>query len=448
MSVWRIVHNAVRTNLWPLPVAAVVASVAAGLALPALDRQIDRHIRAWPDPVLFGGDADAARTLLDAISSSLITVTSLTFSLTVVTLQLASSQFSPRLLRTFTRDRFVQVTLALFLATFAFSLTVMRSIRNGDDAGGQFVPRLSITLAFLLALASVIGLVLFLAHLTREIRVETMLRNVHRDARENIEHLTSPLDTASPAQTEPTTALAATAHERRSGDIDIPSATSGFLTSIDETRLVTTAREAQAIVVITAMPGSSLIHGVPLGYARFTAAPDQAALDAFLDAVTASVHTGFERTEPQDIAYGLQQLTDVATKALSPGINDPTTAVHALSHSSALLCELAHRQLGAVALHDDHQVLRVVLHRPDLRDLLDLALGQPRRYGAADLDVARRLYGLLDDLTHHVSQEHVPAISEQLDQLRHATSRQGFDDTEHADLAAWDHQVRARLARL
>ncbi len=141
-----------------------------------------RGLTGWADTVLFGGDAGSASTVLDAVASSLITVTSLTFSLTVVTLQLASSQFSPRLLRTFTQDLFVQSTLALFLATFAYSLTVLRSVRSGDDGQEPFVPRISVTTSYVLAMVSVIALVLFLAHLARQIRVETMLHQVRRDA--------------------------------------------------------------------------------------------------------------------------------------------------------------------------------------------------------------------------------------------------------------------------
>ena len=182
----RSAADAVRTQLWPLPTAAVIVSVGVGVALPRFDRHVDGHLPRWLTDVLFGGDPGAARTLLDAVSSSLITVTSLTFSLTVVTLQLASSQFSPRLLRTFTRDVFVQGTLALFLATFTYALAVLRSVRSADDDGeNSFVPRISVTIGFLLAVLSVVGLVLFLAHLTAQIRVETMLRNVHEEASSN-----------------------------------------------------------------------------------------------------------------------------------------------------------------------------------------------------------------------------------------------------------------------
>ncbi len=166
-------RDATRSQLWPLPVVSVVAALIIGLAVPHLDAAVDGSLPDWLSAVTFGGDAGAARTVLDAVSSSLITVTSLTFSLTAVTLQLASSQFSPRLLRTFTSDMFVQATLGVFLATFTYSLTVLRTVRSSDAAVPQFVPRLSVTLSFLLAIASVIVLIVFLAHLARQIRLFT-----------------------------------------------------------------------------------------------------------------------------------------------------------------------------------------------------------------------------------------------------------------------------------
>lgn len=127
-------RDTARTQLWPLPVLGVVGSAVAGVLLPRVDSRWGREMPAWLNSLLFAGDAGAARTLLDAISTSLITVTSLTFSLTVVTLQLASSQFSPRLLRTFTSDTFVQATLAVFLSAFTYALTVLRAVRGGDTA--------------------------------------------------------------------------------------------------------------------------------------------------------------------------------------------------------------------------------------------------------------------------------------------------------------------------
>ncbi|MEE2523900.1 DUF2254 family protein [Pseudarthrobacter sp. J47] len=161
------------------------------------DAVVDDRLPGNMTVLLFSGGTDAARAVLQAISGSLITVTSLAFSLTVVTLQVASSQFSPRLVRTFTADRFVHRTLALFLATFSYALTVLRSVRGEDDGKSSLVPEISVTVAFVLAIASVIGLVLFLAHLTREIRGETMMRRVNAETQETIDRV-FPKDRPSP----------------------------------------------------------------------------------------------------------------------------------------------------------------------------------------------------------------------------------------------------------
>ncbi len=170
-----------------------------GVGLPRLDGRIDNDLPDSVEAYLFGGGVDASRAVLEAIAGSLITVTSLTFSLTVVTLQLASSQSSPRLLRTFTRDRFVHVTLSLFLATFTYALTVLRTVRSADADHDEFVPQLSVMVALLLVLGSVVGLVLFLAHLARQIRVETMLREVHTEARHTLRRVLAVPGSGEPA---------------------------------------------------------------------------------------------------------------------------------------------------------------------------------------------------------------------------------------------------------
>ena len=253
-------RDLVRTSLWPLPAAAIVAAAIAGVLLPRLDRAVDARLPTWLQSYLFGGGSSAARTILDAIASSLITVTALTFSLTVVTLQLASSQFSPRLLRTFTRDLFVQATLALFLATFTYSLTVLRVVRTADEDRSVFVPQISVTAAFLLALASVMALVLFLAHLTKEIRVESMVRNVHADASRTATRLLANLqqDGAVPAPAPP-------ARPRDARRVISPG--SGFIVGLDHSRLMDVALSADAVIELNCRVGDSVIAGTPIGWA-------------------------------------------------------------------------------------------------------------------------------------------------------------------------------------
>lgn len=429
-----------RTQMWPLPTIGVLLGVVVGVGLPRLDDRIDAGLPSGVTTYLFGGGADAARTVLSAVASSLITVTSLTFSLTVVTLQLASSQFSPRLLRTFTRDRFVHVTLALFLATFTYALTVLRTVRTAGEGQQVFVPQVSVTLAFVMALASVIALVLFLAHLAREIRVETMLEKVHADASATVRQLLPERDPAAEYPTSPVPPA---------GAVPLPAASSGFLVRVDEAALVAAAVDADAILLLDRLPGSSLVAGAPigLGWSRGAGTFDADMWTRLCDRVRAAISTGFERTQVQDVAFGLRQLTDVATKALSPGINDPTTAVHALGHSSALLSEVAGRELGARLLCDDQGTVRVTLRRPDLADLLELAIAQPRRYGAAEPAVLSRLSWLLYELAWVVRQpEQRRAVADQLTRLRATTAAQNFDGAERAHLDIVANQVQDALA--
>ncbi|MFE7763853.1 DUF2254 domain-containing protein [Streptomyces sp. NPDC057438] len=433
-------RDTVRAQLWPLPTLGVVLAVAAGVGLPRLDARIERDIPPWLTDYLFGGSADAARTVLEAIAGSLISVTALTFSLTVVTLQLASSQFSPRLLRTFTADRYVQTTLALFLATFTYALTVLRTVRTGEDEQVMFVPQVSVTVAFVLTLASVLGLVLFLSHLAREIRVETMLRSVHSAAERTIHRLLLERESAARDSNAPP--------EPPADALLLPVGTSGFLTAVDGEALLEAAVEADAVLLIDRHPGSSLIAGTPMGAAwPRTGKPFCPETRTRLVRKAAeAVITGAERTDAQDVAFGLRQLTDVIAKALSPGINDPTTAVHALSHSSALLCELAHRDLGTRLLRDDQHQVRVVLQRPDLEILLDLAVTQPLRYGAAEPAVLTRILMLLRELAWSSAPDQHPPVVAALARLRSTITGQDFHAAEQARLTELAQQVEQALA--
>ena len=433
------IRDALRTQLWPVPAIAVVVSVGLGIFLPRLDAAVDDSLPPAVTALLFGGGPEAARSVLEAISGSLITVTSLTFSLTVVTLQLASSQFSPRLLRTFTRDRFVHVTLALFLATFVFALTVLRSVRTQQDEDGPFVPEISVTVSFVLSLASVMGLVLFLAHLTREIRVETMMRNVHEETKVTMDRIFPVGVPPQPQEPEPAP-----------GSIPIMSARSGFLTSIDEEALLQAARETGTVVRIDREPGSSLIEGVP--FARAWKTGSGGALSAeeaaeLGELVNEAVATGFERTNVQDVAFGFRQLVDVAARALSPGINDPTTAIHVLGHLSSLLCALVDRNPGPRMMTDDDGGVRVVLALPGIEELLHLAVSQPRLYGAKDPMVAARLIELLREVAWcDKDGRYRAALALQLEQLRDAIDAASLEGNERNRLMRAANETAALLA--
>lgn len=413
----------VQTSLWPVPTLGILLALVAAVLLTQLDRSVDTALPSGFTYWIFGGDADAARSILGSLASSLITVTSLTFSLTVVTLQLASSQFSPRLLRTFTRDRVTQVTLALFLGTFVFALTVLRTVRSATDHTPSFVPQIAVTVTYVLTVASVIGLVLFLAHLAEEIRVETMLRTVHREATETVQRVLRDMETSEDYRQNP----AAEAEP-------LLASQSGFVTSVRSGLLAETAEQMDVVILVTASSGTSVVAETPAGQVwpassgrRLTDAERSRLQDGFGQAVG----IGFERTSVDDVGFGLRQLTDIAAKALSPGVNDPTTATHALGHSSSLLCTLARLPLGDELVHDEHRALRVVVRRPEFADLLALAVDQPRRYGAGEPQVAERLFQLLGEVAWVApGTAQRRALREELGRLRVAVLAEGPDEAQ------------------
>jgi len=430
-------RDALTTQVWPLPTLGVALAVVLGVALPQLDA-----VTVLPDGLtgyLFGRGADAARSVLGTIAGSLITVTALTFSLTVVTLQLASSQFSPRLLRTFTRDRVVHLTLALFLATFTFAVVVLRTVRSAASGRAEFVPEMSVTVAVLLTLASVIGLVLFLSHLATTIRVETMLVTVHTDAREAALGDHVPRGVTRPALEPPPDAVVVLARR------------SGFLLDVEEEGLLAAVCGQESCLRVDRVPGDWVVAGTPLGLAwRLDGEPtDDDVRRQLQSCVDAGVSVGRERTLHQDMAFGLRQLTDVAVKALSPGINDPTTAVHALGHSAALLCELAGGELGPRRLVDADGRVRVELRRASLDDLVRLAVDQPRRYGASDPDVLARLLALLADLAWAADPvEAEPCVRRELGRLQQTVAAGSDLDPHDRDrLSQGAEQVERALRR-
>ncbi|GAB3547232.1 DUF2254 domain-containing protein [Arthrobacter tumbae] len=419
-----MVRDYVRTQLWPVPLIAIVASVVFAQWVTWLDHQLDDDMPPALSALLFGGGAAAARSLMEAIAASTVTVTSLTFSLTVVTLQLASSQYSPRLLRTFTSDRFVHNTLALFLATFAFSLTVLRTIRDNDEESTGFVPEIAVTLSFLLSLTTVIGLVLFLGHLSRQLRVERMLEDVHDDFTATIGGVTGGSKT-------PHIELDAPA-----GALDLPAGSSGFLVQVNEEALLQVAEQFDAVIVLRRPPGDFLVEGVPYAHAtqRDGGHWTSDVAEQLRQAVEDSTTIGFERNSVQDIGFPVQQILDVAVRAISPSVNDPTTCVHALGHLSAGLSSLAREDQGHRMMTDSQGTLRVTIRRRTFAMLLELVVSQVCTYGMDDPRVARRLVDLIAETEHNDSGRHGEVSRQQRQRIARALSGSQLDPVDQQEL--------------
>ena len=430
----------VRSRLWPVPTVITVVAVIAGLSIPALDSMVDDSLPSALQTVLFAGGSDSARAVLSAIAGSLITVTALTFSLTVVTFQLASSQFSPRLLRMFASDKTMHATLGIFLGTFTYALTVLTSVRSATSTREEVVPLIAVTLASILTFVSVITLALFLGHLARKIRVETMLRDVHDETVGTIALVGKQAETYVEVSSDGIRPAHAT---------PVAAAASGFITSVDRAQLVEIARSHDIVLAEEHTVGSSVISGVPLvSWWNLDDAAGQGASDrTVLDCeVNAAFTLGFERTSSQDIGFGIRQLVDVSSKALSPAINDPTTAVHAVSHLSSLLCAIAALPENRGGAVDENGVVRLITRPQNFGELVELAVEQPRRYGAGDPRLAARLFQLLREVGYNARTEHQRSIVRgQTERLTASVQQQGYDEPELLRFARLAQEVESAL---
>lgn len=324
---------------WVLP--AIIVLALAGLAVAAVDIQLVGHLPGWlPSAWVYGGGDTGARTLLGAIASSTIGVAGTLFSITIAALTLASNQMGPRLLRNFMRDRGNQLTLGVFLGTFGYSLIVLRSVRGGEDEA--FVPALGVTLGLVLAAVCVALLIYFIHHVANRINVDTVIDLVHDDVVADMERLTL-VDPMPDVE----------------DDIDWDKATkiclphSGYLQQIDAEALVDWAEDHDCVITLLRRPGEFVYPYAPIG---LISKPVEDAEVAIWSRVALSRQGGSH----SDFTFPIAQLVEVAVRALSPGINDPRTAVSVLNRLGAALAWLSPRHLDpGVRLKGDVVRLRI-----------------------------------------------------------------------------------------
>jgi uncharacterized membrane protein len=367
-------------NLAFVPGVIVVAFIVAGIALV----EIDNHVDLDGVRYVFQGDASAARTVLQVIAGSLITVAGLTFSITMVVLQLASSQFSPRILRTFFGDRVTQVTIGVYVGTFAYSLLVLRE--TGSIGGGDFVPRLSVTLASLLGIVAVGLLIVFLNHVAQMVQVSHVMADIaHKTLTQT--------DTLFPsgygsARAEDADALLRRWRADPSGLVH--AARPGFVQRITLDELADAIAGQADHAAVLVCPGDF----VSIDTAVVEVWPAEAA-EACQAAIERAVFVASERDLHQDVDFGLRQLADTALRAMSPGINDPATAVTCIGYLRSILARLATRDAPPEVRRFPGRGLTLVVRRRAYAEYLESLL-QIDRYVGQDTWVAGELLRALE----------------------------------------------------
>jgi uncharacterized membrane protein len=350
---------------WLRPALVVAAGALLGEAAVWAERA---GVRAsWlPEGWLYAGGEAGARALLGAVATSTVGVAGTTFSITVAALSLASGQMGPRLLRNFVRDAGNQLALGAFLGTFAYALVVLRTVRSVEE--GAFVPHLGVSGALALALLCVATLVWFVHHTATGINVETVLELVHEDLSAAIARLTLDRPDPAPPADPP----------RGGGGVPVFSRGSGYLRALDDGALADWAARRGATVALLVRPGDYIQPGSPVAEVS-PAAQSEAAEQA----VAGAFSLGTRQAAAQDLEFAVRQLVEVAVRALSPGINDPFTAMAVLDRLGAALCEVAPRHLPGGAVLRGGRAVLLRRRAIDYDGLCDAMFHMIRQYAAA-----------------------------------------------------------------
>ena len=395
-------RDELRSTIWLVPAACVATAVGAAIGLIVLDQTVG----PMPAGVLFPGPPSGARTFLSSITQAMISFTGVVFSITIVVLQLTSGQFSPRVLRAFLRDRAIQFALGVFVSTFVYAMVVQRAI-TGSAGHHPFVPRIAVTGAFVLVLASVGLFIFYIHHVTNMIRVADIVAGVGAESRAVLERRYPP--DQRPAGPVPGLEPAVRT---------VPAPRPGVLVSVNEEALVHLAERGGCVIVLSARVGDYLPQGAPL--ARIHAGEDGCGPGITGSRLLREVAQDTERTMEQDLAFGFRQLVDIAERALSPSTNDPTTACQALDVLHDLLRRLSTRHLPSGRLSGPDGSLRLIVPPYSFADFVDLAIGEIWHYGSDAVQVPGRIRAMLADLS-------AAALPEYLPPLRQWTVRTGYD---------------------
>ncbi len=400
----------------------MMCAVAIGLSFLLIEFDTSLGVGSVSDfGLLYTFGPEGARAILSVIASSMITVAGLIFSITMLSLQLASSQFGPRVLKNFMRDRSNQFVLGTFVATFLYCLVVLRSVRGTGDTG--FVPHLTVAFAVLLAAVGVAVLIYFIHHMATSIRIETLLQRLVTDGRVAVDsHFPEKRGHGPPKHEEET------GPHRLPNDFDVGSKqinadASGYVQRIGLNALMRIATKHDLILRIDCRPGLF----VTAGECMFSVYPCDRVTDAIADSLRGELVIGRSRTVNQDLEFSIWRIVELAQRSLSPGINDPTTAIYCIDRLGELFSRMSGRDVPSPIHLDKNGQLRIKTEVENPAELVCHAFSAIARYGISDVDVVTRLVNIMDKLSQSLSPAAFEAIATLSDQVliegeRHAST--------------------------
>jgi uncharacterized membrane protein len=373
-----------RSSFWFLPALMAAGAVALASLTVALDATVTpKWLQAlgWA----YSGGAEGASLVLGTIAGSMITIAGVVFSMTLVALSLASSQLGHRLLRNYMRDTTNQLVLGTFVATFVYCLLVLRTIRRAEES--LFVPHLSVTIGVLFALVSLGVLIYFIHHVSVSIQADEVVARVGKELVEGIERLFSEQigQIQTRRATESPAAGVPEAFDREARSVGADG--DGYVQRIDADALMALATQEDVLLRVERRPGQYVVRGAALVMVW----PGDRVNDGFAARVNSAYALGNQRTAAQDVEFAVHQLVEIAVRALSPGINDPFTAVACVDRLGSALCRLAQRDMPSPYRFDEDGRLRVITAPAAFSGIVGAAFHQIRQYARSSAAVTIRL---------------------------------------------------------
>jgi uncharacterized membrane protein len=421
-SHWR--REVLRTSLWFVPSLEVLAAIGLFIGTLAADRAAYRGEFALPGWVI-SGSADAARQILTTIAAAIITVVGVVFSIILVTLTLASTQFGPRMLRNFIRDRGTQVTLGTFVATFVYAVLVLASIGTGSH--GDFVPHISVTVTLGLTVIDLAVLIYFIHHTAISIQLPQVIASIAADLAEAIKEQGSG-DARPQAERGPTAAELLNRSELGGGVLLAP--VSGYVQFIKHQNLVRLATKADAVISLEHRPG----HFIVAGHRFATVWPPEAA--PLVRQTLGRAHIiGPYRTLTQDVSFGIDQLVEIAIRALSAAVNDTFTALTCIDWLGENLCKIVARWHPARVHRDAQGYIRVISDEPSYDRLVQRSFEKIRQSSMGMPAVMiRELEALARIMTETTTDGQRRVLLEQAAMIDRASERSVPEAADRADI--------------
>ena len=371
-------------NLWVIPSLLTASAIALSFALGALDRSPwgqSLGELGWVYPI----DPPGARLTLSTVAGSMVTVTSLVFSLTILALTVAAQQLGPRLLRSFVRDRPTQVVLGVFLSTVVFALLVLRTVNDSD--GQDFVPYCSLVAALVLTIASFGALIFFMHHMATTMQADTVIANVTRDLHDALVRTFPESEEAASRRGEEESDAASLRASVRDRGRAVTVGHSGYIQILDYQGLVQIAASRDLTIALPSRAGHFVISDSPLAFV----APAEAVEDDLVAEIRECVLLGARRTPAQDPEFLFANLVEIAVRALSAGVNDNYTATACIDRLCEALAEVLHRPPLPAAMADEEDTVRLVRDPPTFAHLLDSAFNEIRQSAPGNVAILSRM---------------------------------------------------------